>query len=50
MAAHPGMIDDNAKMPLDPKMMMLIIGPVIGIASGLVLGLFSFIAVRLVKK
>lgn len=50
MAAHPGMIDDNAKMPLDPKIMMLIIGPVVGIASGLVLGLFSFVASKLVKK
>jgi len=30
--------------------MMLIVGPVIGVVSGLVLGLFAFIASKLVKK
>jgi len=40
------------KMPLphSPRLMMLITGPVIGIVSGLVLGLFSVIASRIVKK
>ncbi len=40
------------KMPLpdSPRLMMLITGPVIGIASGLVLGLFAFLASRILKK
>lgn len=33
-----------------PRKMMLIMGPMIGIASGLVLGLFSFIASKIMKK
>jgi uncharacterized membrane protein len=40
------------KMPLpdSPRLMMLITGPVIGIISGLVLGLFAFIASKIFKK
>jgi hypothetical protein len=40
------------KMPIsiNPKLMMLITGPVIGLVSGLILGLFSFIASRIVKN
>jgi len=37
-------------MPMSAKTMMLIVGPVIGVVSGLVLGLFAFIASKLVKK
>lgn len=33
-----------------PRKMMLIMGPIIGIASGLVLGLFCFVASKMVKK
>ena len=41
-----------AKMPMPehPRMMMLVMGPIIGIASGLVNGLFAFIASKIVKK
>jgi hypothetical protein len=35
--------------PDSPRLMMAMTGPVVGIASGLVLGLFSFIAAKLVK-
>jgi hypothetical protein len=34
----------------NPKILMLITGPIIGIISGLVLGLFAFIASKMVKK
>src|SRR5690349_7401580 len=33
-----------------PRKMMLIMGPIIGIASGIVLGLFCFIASKIMKK
>ncbi len=52
LANHPEMAEMNAKMPLSdhPQLMMLLTGPVIGAVSGLILGLFSFIAGKLVKK
>jgi hypothetical protein len=39
-----------ASMPLprSPRLMMAVMGPVIGVASGLVLGLFAFVAGKLV--
>jgi hypothetical protein len=37
-------------MPDAPRLMMLLTGPLVGIVSGLVLGLFSFIASKIVKR
>jgi hypothetical protein len=37
-------------MPNHPRLMMLITGPIIGILSGIILGLFAFIASRIVKR
>lgn len=37
-------------MPTHPRIMMLITGAIIGIISGLVLGTFSFVASKLLKK
>lgn len=42
------MSDDSS--PLSPKIMMLITGPLIGVVSGLVLGLFAYLAARLFRK
>jgi hypothetical protein len=41
-----------AKMPLpdSPRLMMLLTGTVIGIISGLILGLFAFAASKIIKK
>jgi hypothetical protein len=39
----------NMPMPDSPRLMMLMTGPVVGIVSGLVLGLFAFVASKLVK-
>lgn len=41
-----------SKMPIpdSPKLMMLMTGPVIGIISGLILGLFAFIASKIMTK
>ena len=40
------------KMPLpdSPRLMMLMTGPIIGIISGLILGLFAFIASKIMQK
>ena len=48
-ANHPEMANMSSSMA-HPRRMMLFIGPVTGIASGLVLGLFSFIAAKIVKR
>jgi uncharacterized membrane protein len=52
MVSHGSEADMMNKMPLPftPKIMMLITGPIIGVISGLVLGLFAFIASKLVKR
>lgn len=35
--------------PLPPKLTMVLIGPVIGLISGIVIGLFAFVAAKFVK-
>jgi len=50
---HPGMEMSTgmpAYMVVHPRQMMLVFGPLAGAASGLVLGLFAFIASKIVKK
>lgn len=36
-------------LPDSPRVMMLMTGPLVGVVSGIVLGLFAFIAGKLVK-
>ena len=52
IASHPEETNMMAQMqiPINPRIMMLITGPIIGVLSGLVLGLFAFIANRIVRK
>ena len=50
IANHPKEAAMMTSMPAPPRMMMVIVGPLIGIVSGLVLGLFAFIASKLVEK
>jgi hypothetical protein len=52
IARHPQEASMMKSMPLpdSPRVMMLLTGPVIGVISGLVLGLFAFIASRLVRR
>jgi len=52
IAGHPQEAELITKMPLpdSPRLMMLIAGPVTGIISGLVLGLFAFIASLILQK
>jgi uncharacterized membrane protein len=40
----------NAQMGMSPMVAMAVFGPLIGIASGLVIGLFSWIASKLLKS
>ena len=48
---HPKEAEMMTRMPIpdSPRLMMLITGPVIGLVSGCVLGLFALIASKLVK-
>lgn len=52
IANHPQEAAMMASMPLagSPRLMMTLMGPVIGVASGLVLGLFAVIAGKLVAR
>jgi hypothetical protein len=52
LANHAQEAEMMTKMPMPdaPRLMMLLTGPVVGIVSGLVLGLFAFIASRIMKR
>ena len=52
IAHHPDEAAMMANMPwpAHPRRMMLVTGPLVGVVSGLVLGLFAWIASKLVKK
>jgi hypothetical protein len=50
---HPQEAEMMTKMPIlhhSPRLMMLITGPVIGIVSGLILGLFAFLGSKIIQK
>ena len=48
-ANHQQEVEMMKSMPLSPRAMMALMGPVVGIVSGLVLGIFAFVAGKLVK-
>ena len=52
IANHPKEAEMLSTMPMPkhPRWMMLITGPIIGIISGLVLGLFAFVASKIWKN
>jgi len=52
ISTHPEEALMMTKMPLpdSPRIMMLMMGPVIGVVSGLILGLFALIASKILKK
>jgi len=51
-ANHVREFEQMSKGPLanHPRLMMLIVGPIIGLVSGLVLGLFSLLAAKMVHR
>ncbi len=52
MANNPDMVASYQKFPhsIPPQVMMLIVGPIIGAGTGLVAGLFTYIASAIMKK
>jgi len=52
IANHPKEAAMMTQMPIavSPQVMMLIMGPVVGLVSGTVLGLFALVASKIVKK
>ena len=50
IARHAKEAQMMARMPMAPRAMMIVTGPVVGLISGVVLGLFAFIASRFIKN
>src|ERR1700732_1710255 len=53
MVNHPKEVEQMATMPFSsyhPRRMMLVVGPIVGLISGLILGLFAFIASKIWKS
>ena len=50
IASHAQEAQMMQRSPLPPRLMMVVVGPIIGLASGLVLGLFSWVASRLMRR
>ena len=40
----------NSTLAASPKLMMVMVGPVVGLLSGVILGVFAFIAGKLIKN
>lgn len=49
LANHPQEAGMSQNMPLSPRLMMAVTGPIIGLISGVVLGGLSWLAVKLLK-
>jgi len=49
IATHAREAEMMQSMPLSPRPMMAIIGPVIGVISGVVIGLLALLATKVVK-
>jgi len=50
IAHHQREAQMMSQMPFSPRAMMLITGPIVGVVSGLVLGLLSLIAARVLRR
>ena len=50
MASHAREAAMMQNAPLPPRVMMAVVGPCIGVVSGIVLGLFAWIASKFVKR
>jgi hypothetical protein len=50
LANHPDEAAMTAKAPFPPRVMMALIGPAIGVISGVIQGLFAFVAGKILKR
>jgi hypothetical protein len=50
IANHAQEAEMMAKLPLSPKLMMIGTGPIVGVVSGVVLGLFAWVAHKIVGR
>ena len=50
MANHPEAAQMSASLPMSPRLGMVIMGPIIGALFGVVLGVFTLVAAKLLKK
>lgn len=50
IANHAQEAEMMAKLPLSPRLMMICTGPIVGVVSGVVLGLFAWIAHKIVGR
>jgi hypothetical protein len=50
IATHAREAEMTRSMPLAPRVMMILTGPVVGLVSGLVLGLFAFVAGKILRR
>jgi uncharacterized membrane protein len=49
IAHHAKEAEMMTRMPISPRIMMAVTGPIVGLISGLVLGLFAFVAARIMR-
>jgi hypothetical protein len=49
IAGHPREAAMAQNTPMSPRLMMALVGPLVGIVSGVVLGLFALVATRVVR-
>ncbi|SRR5258706_9374531 len=50
IAHHAREAEMMKSMPLPPRPMMLVVGPIVGVISGVVIGLFAWIASLILKR
>jgi len=52
LAGHPreAAMMQSPTLPTSPKMMMVLVGPIVGLLSGIILGLFAMLAGKLVRS
>ena len=50
MSTHAAEAQSMQQLPLTPRIMMAITGPIIGVISGVVLGLFAFVASKILNQ
>jgi hypothetical protein len=50
ITTHAQEVEAMKAMPISGRAAMLVVGPIVGLLSGLILGLFAFVASKIIKK